>query len=294
MSDTLRHLLMLARQQFATCDIDSDALDARLLLQAASGLRHEQIVADPDMVLPQDIIRHFWSLVARRCSHEPVSRITGLREFYGRSFHVTPAVLDPRADTETLIAAALSLAGGKADFHILDLGTGSGAIAISLLAELPQAVAVASDLSGAAIQVAGINAGAHGVSNRLNLVQANWFDGIQGVFDLIVSNPPYIPFGDIAGLAVDVRDFDPLRALDGGPDGLEAYRRIAGGAKGFLAASGHILVEIGAGQETDVAHIFRACGFALNARHRDLGGHIRCLDFGLEKKTLETGFNSAK
>jgi release factor glutamine methyltransferase len=255
------------------------ALDARLLLQAASGLRHEDIVAEPDLMVPPDVAARFSMFIERRCRFEPVSRILGTREFYGRSFRVTPDVLDPRADTETLIGAALGLVKSKGSLRILDLGTGSGAIAVTLLAELPEATAVASDLSAAALAVAKGNAEALGVAGRAGFVQANWFEGIGGTFELIVSNPPYIPLGDIAGLAPDVREFDPQRALDGGPDGLEAYRRLANGAGGRLAAKGHIVLEIGVGQENAVNELFTGLGFARESRHFDLSGHVRCLVF---------------
>ena len=227
MSETRRGLLKQAGERLAAGGIETAALDARLLFQAASGLRHEDIVAEPDLAVPPEVAARFSVFIERRCKFEPVSRILGTREFYGRSFRVTPDVLDPRADTETLIGAALGLVKGKGSLRILDLGTGSGAIAVTLLAELPEATAVASDLSAAALAVAKGNAEALGVAGRASFVQANWFEGIGGRFDLIVSNPPYIPLGDIAGLAPDVREFDPPRALDGGPDGLEAYRRLA-------------------------------------------------------------------
>jgi release factor glutamine methyltransferase len=279
MSDTRRALLKQASELLAAHGIDRAALDARLLFQAASGLRHEDIVAEPDFIVPPGVAAHFLSLIERRRKFEPVSRILGSREFYGRSFRVTADVLDPRSDTETLIGAVLGLAKGKGPLRILDLGTGTGAIAATLLAELPGATAVASDLSAAALAVAKGNAEALGVAGRASFVQANWFEGIGGTFDLIVSNPPYIPLGDIAGLAADVREFDPARALDGGPDGLEAYRRIASGAGGHLAAKGHIVVEIGAGQENAVNELFTGQDFVRESRHFDLAGHIRCLVF---------------
>ena len=192
---------------------------------------------------------------------------------------MTPDVLDPRADTETLIGVVLALAKGKGQIRILDLGTGSGAIVVTLLAELPEALAAASELSAAALQVAKGNAESLGVADRTRFVQANWFDGVDGQFDLIVSNPPYIPLGDIAGLAADVRDFDPPKALDGGPDGLEAYRRIVSGAGGHLAPNGHVVLEIGAGQENAVNDLFGGQGFNPESRHFDLAGHVRCLVF---------------
>ncbi len=279
MSDTVAHLIRQAAKQLGLRGIETAALDARLLLQFATDMRREEIVAEPDFIVTPDLAARFWSFVERRCAFEPVSRILGSREFYGREFQVTPAVLDPRADTETLIAAALPLARGKC--RILDLGTGSGAIIATLLAERPEALGVASDVSEAALGVARVNAEAQGVSGRLTLLRADWFDGIEGLFDLIVSNPPYIASAEIAGLAVDVRDFDPLGALDGGADGLAAYRRIAAGASGHLFPKGQVLVELGAGQEADVRQLFEAAGFGFKGQAFDLGGHVRCLTFGL-------------
>jgi release factor glutamine methyltransferase len=272
-------LIGRAAKQLSLRGIETAALDARLLLQAAAGMTHADIAAGPDLVLPTDVAASFWSFVERRGAFEPVSRILGSREFYGRSFRVTPDVLDPRADTETLVEAALGLAKGKGPLRILDLGTGSGAIVVTLLAELLDSLAVASDLSAAALEVAISNAEALGVADRASFVRANWFDGIGGQFDLIVSNPPYIPLGDIAGLAADVREFDPPRALDGGPDGLEAYRRIASGARGHMAPKAHVLVEIGAGQEKVVNELFKEQGLVPESRHLDLAGHVRCLVF---------------
>ena len=272
-------LIGRAAKQLSLRGIETAALDARLLLQAAAGMTHADIVAWPDLVLSADVTASFWSFVERRSAFEPVSRILGSREFYGRNFRVTPDVLDPRADTETLVEAALGLARGKGPLRILDLGTGSGAIVVTLLAELPDSLAVASDLSVAALEVAKGNAEALGVADRASFVRANWFDGIDGQFDLIVSNPPYIPLGDIAGLAADVRDFDPSRALDGGPDGLEAYRRIASGARGHVAPKAHVLVEIGAGQEKVVNELFKEQGLVPEGRHLDLAGHVRCMVF---------------
>lgn len=236
-------------------------------------------MAEPDLGVPRDVLARFSKFIERRCRFEPVSRILGTREFYGRSFRVTPEVLDPRADTETLIEAALGLAQGREALRILDLGTGSGAIAVTLLAELPRATAVASDLSAAALRVAKVNAEALGVAGRASFVQADWFAGIGGSFDFIVSNPPYIRLGEIAGLAPDVREFDPQMALDGGPDGLEAYRRIASGAGGQLAPQGRVVLEIGAGQENAVNNLFEAAGFSRESRHFDLSGQARCLVF---------------
>jgi release factor glutamine methyltransferase len=215
-------------------------------------------------------------LLARRVFGEPVSRILGVRNFFGRDFVVSPEVLDPRADTETLVEAALPLLGQG---RILDLGAGSGAIIVTLLAERPEASGVAVDLSPGALAITADNARRHGVASRLSLLEGSWFSPVEGCFDLIVSNPPYIPAGDIEGLDREVRDFDPHLALAGGTDGLDAYRVLAGGAARFLSPSGALLLEIGAGQAAAITGLFVGEGWQLAGQFRDLGGHVRVLKF---------------
>jgi release factor glutamine methyltransferase len=278
MADTAAALLARARQQLQDAGLPSPALDARLLLQEAAGLSHADLIGGPETVIGAVAAQRFASFVARRLDREPVSKIIGIREFYGRRFAVSQAVLDPRPDTETLIDAGLFVLPENG--RLLDLGTGSGAIAITLLAERPDARGDAVDISPKALAVARGNAQALGVAARLGFIEGNWFDTVTGSYDLIVSNPPYIPAGEIAGLAADVRDFDPLAALDGGPDGLEADRRIAAGAAAYLHPDGSVLVEIGAGQGDDVQAIFAGHGFGLRSAHTDLAMHIRCLCFG--------------
>lgn len=275
--DGLSALLATASARLKAAGCGTPVLDARLLLQAAAGLSREELIMGLDRPLTPGQLVRYEGFIARRESHEPVSRILGEREFYGRAFRVTPDTLDPRPDTETLIEAALPLIpqGGR----LLDLGTGTGAIAVTLLAERPDASGVASDLSPAALAVAADNAARHAVAERLELVLGSWLAPVTGRFDIILSNPPYIPAGDIAGLGPDVRNHDPVLALEGGTDGLDPYRIIAASAAGHLAPEGHVLVEIGAGQADDVAAIFAAAGFREAGRHRDLGGHIRCLCF---------------
>jgi release factor glutamine methyltransferase len=274
------HLLREGRRLLEQAHIGSAALDARLLLQEASSLSHEDLIGDPERLLEERAAAGYRAMIARRITREPVSRILGRREFYGRVFTVTSAVLDPRSDTETLVEAALSILPVDQPREILDLGTGSGAIIVTLLAERPKAQGVASDLSPAALEVARSNAIHHGVEQRLRFVEASWFQGVPGSFDLIVSNPPYIPHGAIGELEPEVREFDPKGALDGGPDGCEAYRRIAVGVTSHLAPNGRILVEIGGGQVDAVAAIFYDHGFAAGGQWNDLGGRIRCLGFG--------------
>ena len=276
--DSIAGALLAARRRLALIS-DTAALDARLLLQAAANVSHEDIIAEPERRLSAEALAQFEAFVTRRLAHEPVSRILGARDFYGRSFRLTPDVLDPRPDTETLIDAALALIRPRS--RLLDLGTGSGIIAVTLLAERPDTTGVATDLSPEALAIARSNAERHGVLSRLQLRQGSWFAPVSGSFDLILSNPPYIPASDIPGLAADVRDYDPLAALTGGPDGLEAYRAIARHAAAHLNPDGHVLVEIGAGQADDVSALFAAAGFHNIKRFQDLGGHDRCLSLRL-------------
>jgi release factor glutamine methyltransferase len=273
----IREAIDDARRKLSAVGIETAALDARLLLQAATGLRHEELIAEPERVLGAAATQSLQSLVRRRLAHEPVSRILGWREFYGRRFQVTPSVLDPRPDTETLVQEALLHMRFGA--RVLDLGTGSGAIIVTLLAECAGATGTATDISLAALAVAEENAIKHGVAERLRLVHCNWFAAVSGSFDLIVSNPPYIPFSTIAGLPLEVRGFDPVKSLDGGPDGLEAYRRIASGAAAHLSPGARVIVEIGAGMAEPVGAIFARAGFGWAASTPDLGGRQRCLSF---------------
>jgi release factor glutamine methyltransferase len=277
-AETLAALLQEARKTLFDADIELSALDARLLLQAASGLTHEELIAEPNMVLAADKIAKFKNFIARRLSHEPMTRILGEREFYGRPFQVSPAVLDPRADTETIIELTLQLMDSEPK-RIIDLGTGSGAIAVTLLAERHNWSGVAVDLSAEALEIAWANANSLGVAQRLSVHNAAWFDGITEKFDLIVSNPPYIPHLEVFELSLEVQNFDPHMALDGGGDGLEAYRAIAASAADHLSSSGLVILEIGAGQSADVTQIFVAQGFELTDQKTDLGGHVRALAF---------------
>lgn len=287
---TLGDALASLRRRLEAAGIASPSLDARLMVMKATGLSHEALIAAPDRLLEPDETRRLEDMAERRLAGEPVSRIFAEREFYDRTFTIGPASLDPRPDTETLVERALAFArthsfqrspGGPA---ILDLGTGSGAILVTLLAELPDARGIGTDLSPAALDEARANAARHGVAERARFVPADWCSGLEGRFDLIVSNPPYIPSDDLARLEREVRDWDPLHALDGGPDGLEAYRDIAAGAAPLLAPGGLLMVEIGAGQEAAVASVFAEHGWEpapAGAATRDLAGHVRVLAFAL-------------
>ncbi len=275
----LEALLAEAKAALIKADVPTPALDARLLMERALGFSHSYIVAEPDHQLTDDHVHGFNQLLSRRLAGEPVSRIMGMREFYGRDFKTSPDVLDPRPDTETLIDLCLEHLDPEAHQTILDLGTGSGILAITLLAEQPLKRAVAADVSPAALAIAKENAGHWGVARRIGFVESSWFENIDGQFDLIVSNPPYIAAAEIPRLEIEVRDHDPHLALDGGDDGLKAYRAIAGGAANHLTMHGSVAVEIGAGQAADVEIIFRNKGFTCATRRTDLGGHLRALLF---------------
>jgi release factor glutamine methyltransferase len=267
--------------------IGTPELDARLLLCHAAGLTHEGYIARARDVLHPDEAARLEGAIARRLKREPVARIKGEREFYGRSFILGPDTLDPRPDTETLIEAALDFVRARGwrerKLTLLDLGTGTGCILVTLLAELPQARGIGTDLSADALAIAAANAGSHGVSTRASFVAADWLDAVSGTFDLILSNPPYLATGEIAGLAEEVATYDPRLALDGGPDGLDAYRAIAARASDHLDQNGRILVEIGPGQGEAVAAIFAGAGLrpdeALGLR-LDLAGRPRVVVAG--------------
>jgi len=268
--------------------IDTPELDARLLLCHAAGLSHEAYVAGAGGPVQPATLARFGTAIDRRLKREPVARITGTREFYGRGFTIAPPALDPRPDTETLIEAALAVVERRGwrdrTLSLLDLGTGTGCILVTLLAELPRAQGLGTDLSPSALALAAANAVRLGVGSRAAFMAADWLDGIAGKFDLVLSNPPYLASGEISGLAPEVAAYDPMLALDGGPDGLDAYRRIAAGAPAVLAEGGRLLVEIGAGQAAQVSDIFCAAGLKLDpsqAISRDLAGRPRVVACGL-------------
>ncbi len=290
---------------------DTAALDARLLVMHVLSIGHEVLIGYPDRLVASCDQRTILELTERRCAGEPISRIAGVREFYGRRFQITPATLDPRPDTETVVEAVLEAAGAiwPADtpLRVLDLGTGSGALLITLLAEWPQAQGVGTDFCQDALDVAQANAQAHGVASRCRFVRSDWLEEVEGRFDIIVSNPPYIRRADLDGLAVGVKDYDPRLALDGGPDGLDAYRLIAEGIGGFLSLGGFVTMEIGEDQAEQVAGIFQAVGLGMHDDlpwlRRDLAGRPRVVTLsanfidksaGLIKRDLETGLGKAR
>jgi release factor glutamine methyltransferase len=273
--------------RLADAGVPQARLDARLLVQFALGISHEELLASPGRRLTESELGRIDRLIDRRAAREPVSRIAGEREFYGRAFAVTPGTLDPRPDTETLVETALEIARQRlhhvAAPRLADLGTGSGAVAVSLISELPQWTGVATDVSAAALGGANANALRHKVTSRLAFIRTIWLDSVPGRFDLIVANPPYIPSAEIDGLAPEVAAFEPRVALDGGADGLRAYRELAAGIGKSLDSRGFLCLEIGAGQADGVREIMEAGGFSpagesLHVR-RDLAGVARVLTF---------------
>jgi release factor glutamine methyltransferase len=270
---TVFEMVANAAQSLRAAGIDSAARDARALVAHALGVAANRIVllgSDPIDLKAQERLAGY---LERRLRHEPVSKITGWRQFWGRDFHISKAVLDPRPETETVIVEALKHPAAT----VLDLGTGSGILAVTLMAEWPKAQALATDISPAALAVAGKNAARYDIGDRLSFAQSNWFDGVQGEFDLIVANPPYIAMEEMAGLDRDVRDFDPHIALTPGGDGLDPYRVIAAAVGRHLSPDGRLIVEIGHQQAADVLQIFQDAGLSSLCCHPDLAGRDRVI-----------------
>ena len=269
---TLAEALRAGAARLAAAGIEGAAGDARVLLCHASGIAPGRLTLHLQDALAPEAERRFADALAARAARQPVAQITGQRLFWGRAFRVTPDVLDPRPETEVLVAAAL-----EAPFErVLDLGTGSGAILLSLLADRPMARGIGIDLSPAALAVARANATALGLAARADLRQSDWFAGVaETEFDLIVSNPPYIADDEMAGLAPEVRDWEPRLALTPGGDGLDAYRHIAARAAGHLVPGGRLMVEIGPTQGPAVAGLFQAAGLRDVQVRPDLDGRDR-------------------
>jgi len=262
------------RDRFRAAGMATPELDAKLLAQKAFGLDALALVARGRDPASADALAVLEAFATRRLAGEPVARILGEQEFYGLAFGLNAATLVPRPETEMLVDLGLALLNGRPGGNLLDLGTGSGCIAIALLHEAPHARGTAVDLSAEALAMAVANAQRHDVESRLDLRQGSWFDPIAAAetFDLIVANPPYIESATIAGLQRDVRDFDPVLALDGGADGLTPYRIIASQAPLHLAPGGLLAVEIGAGQGAAVAALFAAAGLNGIEIKNDLAG----------------------
>ncbi|HEU4838263.1 MAG TPA: HemK/PrmC family methyltransferase [Micavibrio sp.] len=333
---TLEKLLLKMRKELEAAKVETPALDARILMRQGGCFSDLELITEAACPLSEQVIENTLKLLDRRLRGEPVSRIRGEREFWGLNFKVTPATLDPRPDTETLVAAALKRAreiqspatplssfrpepveGGRSGeipakqssqshtennaknsvklrtpsasvvqkksprpLRLLDLGTGTGCIPIALLKELPDATAVAIDISADALAVSRENAARHGVDSRIEFRCGSWFEPLAAgeSFDIITANPPYIPESDIESLAKEVRNHDPIQALSGGKDGLDAYKTIITEIKNHLECGGFALLEIGAGQEKDLARLIEDSNMNRGESYVDLGGILRVME----------------
>ncbi len=228
--------------------VQTPLLDARILLKLATGLDDAGVIARSDDKLPTDQAKMFAGLVKRRAAGEPVAYITGVKEFWSLEFHVSPDVLIPRDDSECLIEAVIARRDKHAPYKILDLGTGSGCLLCALLEEFPNSLGTGVDCSAAAIAIARANSRKLGLAPRARFLVGDWAKTLEGGFDIIIANPPYIPEGDRAGLPVDVADYEPARALFAGESGFNAYQAILADAPRILSPGGRIVLEAGDGQ----------------------------------------------
>jgi release factor glutamine methyltransferase len=279
-AEALGHLAQL----FRNSSVGEPEADARVLVGYALQLNRARLLAQSDRILEAREATVISALAARRLRGEPVSRILGQKEFWSLSIAVTPDVLVPRPETETVVEAAIDFAVRSGlrmeQLRIIDIGTGSGALLLALLSELPNATGIGTDISSSALDVARANAARYGLENRCKFVVCDITAGVEGPFDLVVSNPPYIAHDQIATLAPEVRDYDPKVSLDGGRDGLDAYRSIAKEAKRILAPGGRLFVELGRGQDGPVGALFAKAGLIPGTVRNDLAGIPRVLGAG--------------
>lgn len=280
---TLSSLAAHLRRAMQAAGLPDAGLEARILLEHCTRTGRLDAVSDPLRTVPAHEAGEALRALARRLDGEPVHRIVGWREFYGMRLELSSQTLEPRPDTETLVDLVLPMvrqvAARDGGCRVLDLGTGTGAIALALLSQEPRAAAVVCDILPGALAAARRNADMLGITERIETVHSDWFEGVTGRFDVIVSNPPYIESSVIASLQKEVREHDPREALDGGPDGLDAYRAIAAGAARHLVDGGCVALEFGAGQLQDVEAVFAGAGFTVRETASDLGGHVRAAVF---------------
>ncbi|WP_455480909.1 peptide chain release factor N(5)-glutamine methyltransferase [Bartonella sp. B12(2025)] len=281
--NSLNNIIRQTQEKLYTQGISEANLDAKILVEWITDTNASDRIIQPDLCLSFEQMKQLEHAVQRRIAGEPVYRIIGKREFYGISLALSQDTLEPRSDTETLVDLVLPLlkkyVENSEKITLLDMGTGSGAIAIAVLKQIPQSYAVAVDISEDALKTAIKNAKNAEVINRFTPLLSNWFDSVAGRFDLIISNPPYIPETDIKNLAKEVRLHDPLRALVGGKDGLDFYRKIARKAANYLKTKGYVAVEIGHSQEKEVCDLFEKSNFQCLEMRKDLRGIPRALLF---------------
>ncbi|UNE54553.1 peptide chain release factor N(5)-glutamine methyltransferase [Bartonella machadoae] len=280
---TLNDAIRKIQKKLHNQGISEANLEAKILVEWITGTNAFERISQPDLGLSCEQMTQLEHAVQRRLSGEPVYRMIGKREFYGLSFTLSKETLEPRPDTETLVDLVLPYLTKHSEksqkITFLDMGTGSGAIAVAILKHIPQSFAVAVDISEDALKTATQNAKNTDVINRFTPLLSDWFDSVTGQFDLIVSNPPYIPEKEIQNLAKEVRLYDPLRALSGGKDGLDFYRKLAHKAKNYLNTKGFVAVEIGYSQEKEVCRLFEKNGFKCLEMRKDLNDIPRALLF---------------
>lgn len=269
---TVREVLNWTRGYFEEAGIIQPRLEAEILLAHALEVERLQLYLSPDKPLTVDERTKFRTFIQKRRSGTPLQHLIGEVSFFGLRFKVRRDALIPRGETEELLDRTLRLVPRDQDVRCLDLGTGSGVLAVSIARYLPRAAVVAVDISPEALELARENATLNGVADRVTLVESDWFAGVDGAFDLIVSNPPYVESGAIAGLAAEVRDHEPHVALDGGPDGIDQIRNVIAGAVAHLAPGGRLLLEIGHGQGERVRALLVAAGLDGAAIESDIAG----------------------
>jgi release factor glutamine methyltransferase len=275
---TIRKVMKDATSRLTEAGIDTARLDARVLLEHVLGVDHTYMIVNHTQLIKKVEIAEFKTLLERREQREPVATIVGHREFWSMDFKTSRFTLDPRPDSETLIDAVMRLRPNRAkSYNILDLGTGTGCLLLSLLSEYPAAQGVAVDVSKEALEIAGHNAKELGLNGRTEFVESSWGEKLVGKFDIIITNPPYIPTADIAELEKEVTEYDPHRALDGGTDGLDEYRKVIPDVKRLLAPEGLSVIEFGEGQHDDVIALCEQAGLSLIKTEKDLAGIIRCV-----------------
>ncbi len=275
---TARTTVADMQEQFKSAGLDTPALDARLLAQGMLGITQEDLLLHPDRILSEAENKKLEDAAQRRLRHEPVSRILGQRSFWKSEFKISPDTLDPRPDSETLIEAVLNHVDKNAQLRILDLGTGTGCLLLSLLQELPQAKGTGIDISPGAIEIARQNAENLHLSNRSLFIISNWSKmGNNPLFDIVISNPPYIANAEIPKLAPEVSQYDPYQALAGGADGLDCYRAIVGLLPHLLTKNGKVFFEIGYDQANSVKRILADGKFSVLQTLSDIAGHDRCV-----------------
>jgi release factor glutamine methyltransferase len=281
-------LIEAAARRLAGRGVENSHLDAQILMAEASGLTRVDVIAGARNVSAEQAAR-FEAMVERRMSREPIAYIVGHKEFYSLEFEVNQSVLIPRPETEILVAAALESIADLRESRVLDIGTGSGAIGISIAVNAPRTTVVATDISADALEIAGRNALRHQVGDRVTLSRADCFGALDagsplGRFDLIVSNPPYVAEAELAELEPEVCNFEPNIALSAGQNGLDFYSRIAAAARQYLRGDANLIVEIGAGQALGVAKLLQDRGFEVVRMLDDLGGHQRVVHARIESR----------